>query len=61
MQNIQWKFLFYAIGAIGSLIGLGISISFQNPVLNLLFIALFFTFMGIGFAKKRKLHSMHEE
>ena len=61
MQNIQWEFLFYALGAIGSLIGLGVSISFQNPVVILIFFILFFVFMGIGFAKKRKLHGMNEE
>lgn len=61
MQNIQWRFLLYAIGAIGSLIGLGVSISFHNVFVNVLFLVLFFMFMGIGFSQKRKLQKMEEQ
>lgn len=61
MKNIQWTFLIYAVAAIVSLIGLGVSLSFQNLFVNLLFLGLFLTFMGLGFARKKKLQNAENE
>jgi hypothetical protein len=55
MKNtVHWIFVVYAFLAVFSMIGIAISISYQNVPLILIFIVLVCTFMGVGFRTKKK-------
>jgi hypothetical protein len=57
MKKIQWVFLFYAILAVFSMIGIAISISYENILLILLFTLALIVIMGLGFQRKKKLQA----
>ncbi|AKP46710.1 MULTISPECIES: YlaF family protein [Bacillus] len=54
MKNIQWIFLFFAVAAAASIIGIGIFIAEQSLAGIIICIILLFAIMGTGFKLKRK-------
>ncbi|NCU19019.1 YlaF family protein [Pallidibacillus pasinlerensis] len=57
MKKVEWVFLLYAFLAVFCMIGIAISISYQNLALILLFIVGMTVVMGIGFQRKRRLQA----
>jgi hypothetical protein len=55
VEQIKWSFLFLALGAAVSLIGVGIAIGQGSLGGTAVFLTLFLLIMGVGFMKKKKI------
>ena len=56
MRQIKWIFIFFAITAAASIMGIGVAIA-ERSLLGIIFCTTLVIFvMGIGFTLKKKLH-----
>lgn len=58
MKNVNLIFLVYAIAAVVGMIGIGVSLSFNNIFITLFFILITIIVMGAGFKTKKKLREL---